>query len=189
MKLVIGLGNPGAQYEMTRHNVGFRVVDELARRASAALTVERFHGWFAAADLRGEKVALLKPTTFMNRSGQCVQAAGRFYKAALEDVMIVVDDHALPLGRLRIRKSGSAGGHNGLKDIERVLGTDGYARLRIGIDPPLGNMASYVLSKFTEDEEKVIRDAVARASDAVECWLAGGIDMAMNRFNLPADGG
>jgi PTH1 family peptidyl-tRNA hydrolase len=189
VKLVIGLGNPGAQYELTRHNVGFRVVDELARRASVELTVERFHGWFACAEIRGERLVLLKPTTFMNRSGQCVLAAGRFYKAELDDVMIIVDDHALSLGRLRIRKSGSAGGHNGMKDIERVLGTNVYARLRIGIDPPLGSMSSYVLARFSEDEEMVIRDSVVRAADAVECWLAEGIDASMNRYNPPADGG
>lgn len=188
MKVIVGLGNPGERYRHTRHNLGYMVVDELARRHGLDLTQEKFHAWFGLGDILGEKVALAKPTTFMNRSGQAVLAIGRFYKLELPDLLIVTDDLALPLGRLRLRPSGSAGGHNGLLDIAARLGTQDFARLRIGIDAAAGNAVQHVLSEFDEREQAQVAASVRRAADAVECWISSGIQAAMNAFNgLPQD--
>lgn len=186
MKLIVGLGNPGSRYAGTRHNVGFDVVDDLARRWSIGMGAEKFHAWFGLGEFHGERVGLMKPTTYMNRSGQAVVAAGQFYKLELSDFMVVVDDHALPLGRLRIRKSGSSGGHNGLEDIITRVGSDAWCRLRVGIDAPVGDMKNYVLSGYDDAEKPVIAAAVKRAADAVECWVVEGIDQAMNKFNVDA---
>lgn len=184
MKLIVGLGNPGPRYAGTRHNVGFDVADELARRWNISLAAEKFHAWFGLGEVRGVRVGLMKPTTYMNRSGQAVVAAGQFYKLELPDLMVVVDDHALPLGKLRIRKGGSAGGHNGLEDIITRAGSDEWCRLRIGIGEPVGDMKDYVTSGFGESEKPVIAAAIQRAADAVECWVKDGPEMAMNRFNV-----
>ncbi len=183
MKLIVGLGNPGPEYAGTRHNVGFDVADLLASRWGVGLAVEKFHAWFGGGSIRGERVVLLKPTTFMNRSGRAVSAAGRFYKLELNDLLIVVDDIALPLGRLRIRLGGSAGSHKGLQDIIDRIGSDAWCRLRIGIGEAVGDPSRYVLRRFEEDEEKVIQLARQRAADAAECWIADGVDTAMTRFN------
>lgn len=184
MKLIVGLGNPGPRYAGTRHNAGFDVVDVLGARWRISLTAEKFHAWFGVGDFGGERVALLKPTTYMNRSGQAVLAAGQFYKLELTDLLVVVDDHALPLGKLRIRKSGSSGGHNGLEDIVTRLGSDAWCRLRVGIGEPVGDMKDFVTSGYSESEKPVIAAAVQRAADAVECWVKDGPDQAMNRFNI-----
>jgi PTH1 family peptidyl-tRNA hydrolase len=184
VKLIVGLGNPGPQYVGTRHNVGFDVVDRLAHRWRIELSSEKFHGWFGLGMGENERVALLKPTTFMNRSGRSVLAAGRFYKLEAADLLVVTDDLALDVGRLRMRAKGSAGGHNGLSDILRVLGTDEWARLRIGIGAALGNPSSYVLSRFGPDEEPLMQAAYDRAVDAVACWLTDGPELAMTRFNV-----
>lgn len=183
MKLIVGLGNPGAKYAGTRHSVGFDVVDILASRWEIGLTVEKFHAWFGRSEFHGERVVLLKPTTFMNRSGQAVLAAGRFYKLELEDLLVVTDDLALPVGRLRMRAAGSSGGHNGLQSIVDRLGTDEWSRLRIGIGGAVGEPSRYVLSRFDNTEEEVMRRARARAADAVECWIEHGVDLTMTRFN------
>ena len=184
MKLIVGLGNPGPKYAGTRHNVGFDVVDELAGRWHIGMGAEKFHGWFGVGEFRKERVALLKPTTYMNRSGQAILAAGQFYKLELTELMVVVDDHALPLGRIRIRTSGSSGGHNGLEDIVTRLGSDAWCRLRIGIGEPVGDMKDYVLSGYEESEKPVIKEGIVRAADAAECWVVEGPDQAMNRFNV-----
>ncbi len=183
MKLIVGLGNPGPKYARTRHNIGFRVVDELARRHGMSLTQEKFHAWFDKGTISDQDVVLLKPTTFMNLSGQAVQAAGRFYRAELADLLVISDDHSLPLGRLRLRRGGGAGGHNGLQDIVNRLGDNSFARLRIGIDPPIGSSVSWVLSPFTDDEEAIVSASSSRAADAVECWISHDTEFAMNRFN------
>ncbi len=184
MKLVAGLGNPGAKYAKTRHNVGFRVVDELARRWEAASWREQFGGLAATGLCRGEKVLLLKPMTYMNRSGQSVGEAVRFHKIEAADLLVVVDDMALPLGRLRVRPQGSAGGHNGLSDVIWQIGTEAFARLRIGIEQVSGErMVDHVLSPFDPEEEATVGSAIGRAADAVECWVTEGIVEAMNRFN------
>lgn len=184
MKLVVGLGNPGPKYEGTRHNVGFRVVDELARRWQVAVDRRQFAGLVGQWRTGGQRVLLLKPTTFMNRSGQSVAQAMGFYKLAPADLLVVLDDMALPLGRLRIRRQGSAGGHNGLEDIIGRLGNDGFSRLRIGIEQVGGErMVGHVLSPFAPQEREEIEAAIVRAADAVQCWLEVGPEEAMNRYN------
>lgn len=183
MKLIVGLGNPGRQYAGTRHNVGFDVVDALAGRHGMGMQAEKFHAWFAQGDLAGERVGLMKPTTFMNRSGQAVADAARFYKIEPTDLMVVVDDLALPVGRLRIRVGGSAGGHNGLQDIIDRTGSDAWCRMRLGIGSPLGNQVDFVLGRFDPDERKIMDRLIARSADAVECWLKDGPELAMTRYN------
>ena len=183
VKLIVGLGNPGKQYEQTRHNVGFCVIDVLARRWQIDMATEKFHGWFGSGAIKGEKAVLLKPTTFMNRSGQAVLPAGRFYRAELGDLLVVLDDLALPLGRIRLRGNGSAGGQKGLADIINRLGSDAFSRLRIGIGQPIGDSSSYVLSRFGDDEAAEAKRSYERAADAVECWIAEGLDAAMTKFN------
>lgn len=183
MKLIVGLGNAGAEYVGTRHNVGFDVVDALASRWGVAFSVEKFHGWFGKGNIRGEPVVLLKPTTLMNRSGRAVLAVGRFYKLELEQLLIVSDDMALPLGRLRMRANGSAGGHKGLQDVVDRLGSDDWCRLRIGIGEPIGNPSTFVLTRFGREEETVVERARERGADAVECWVDNGPELTMTRFN------
>jgi peptidyl-tRNA hydrolase, PTH1 family len=183
VKLIVGLGNAGPKYVGTRHNVGFDVVDVLAARWSIDLSTEKFHGWFGLGKVGGVSAALFKPTTLMNRSGRAVVAAGRFYKLELSDLLVIVDDIALPPGRIRMRKEGSAGGHNGLQDIVDRLGSDQWCRLRVGIGEPVGVASVYVLSRFTEEEAVLMKRVVARAADAAECWATEGPDLAMTRYN------
>lgn len=192
MKLVVGLGNPGGRYERSRHNLGFRVLDALADRWRIDLSRQRFEGLTGDGLIAGQPTLLLKPLTFMNLSGRSVQAAVAFYKLPTDAMLVVVDDMDLPVGRLRLRASGSPGGHRGLEDISRRLGTGQYARLRIGIGRPRQEAVSHVLSGFAPEEEPLIATAIQRAADAVECWLQAGIAEAMNRFNradAQSDGG
>ena len=183
MKLIVGLGNPGAKYEGTRHNVGFEVVNVLAARWSIALAAEKFHGWFGKGQIAGEEVVLLKPTTLMNRSGRAVMAVGRFYKLELDDLLVISDDLALPVGRLRMRARGSAGSHKGLQDVMDRMGSDAWCRLRIGIGEPVGIPSVYVLSRFDEREQETMGLVWPRAADAVESWMAHGPDLTMTRYN------
>jgi len=186
VKLIVGLGNPGPQYTGTRHNVGFEVVDELGRRHGISLGREKFHAWYGLGHVVGEQVLLLKPTTYMNRSGRAVVAAGRFYKLELDDLLVIADDLALPTGRLRLRVQGSAGSHKGLQDIIERAGSEAWCRLRIGIGAAPGSGTSHVLGRFGAEEEELMQQAVARAADAVECWVEQGPERAMNRFNVGA---
>ncbi|MEZ5284376.1 MAG: aminoacyl-tRNA hydrolase [Vicinamibacterales bacterium] len=194
MKLVVGLGNPGAEYRETRHNVGFLVVDELGRRWGVEQWREAFEGLAAKTTRAGEAVLLVKPLTFMNLSGRCVAGLAGFYKVAPADVLVVTDDAALPLGRLRARRGGSAGGHNGLKSVAQSLGTEEYPRLRVGVGRGdvmgadgrvLGRpgMADHVLGRFRPDERDVMTAAILRAADASETFVAEGIERVMNAFN------
>jgi peptidyl-tRNA hydrolase, PTH1 family len=199
MKLIVGLGNPGREYVGTRHNVGFDAVDALARRLGWIASPGEFdrlaRSAFDGLSLDGtvslhatggtEKLLLLKPLTFMNLSGRAVQAAAAFYRLPPDEVMVVLDDLALPCGRLRIRSSGSAGGHNGLKDIERALGTMQYPRLRVGIDSPPGRMPAkdYVLQKFTAEQRPLVDGAIDRATAALVQWMETGVGPAMNKYN------
>jgi len=186
MKLVVGLGNPGEKYRGTRHNVGFDVVERLA-----AAHVPR--GWEMSPEEALEAkwrrdldpVLFVKPLTFMNLSGYAVQRLSHFYKVPLSDVLIVCDDVNLPLGRLRARARGSEGGHNGLKSVADVLGTTEYPRLRVGVGrgDARRDLADHVLARFDADEKSAIDDAVARAADAVEMWIADGLSKMMNTFN------
>lgn len=184
MKLVVGLGNPGSQYARTRHNVGFLAVEELARRWSYSKPRRQFSGLLADGSIRGERVLLLEPMTYMNRSGMSVRETMTFLKMDSADLLVVVDDMALPVGRLRLRARGSAGGHNGLINIIQHLGTDVFCRLRIGIGLVSGErMVGHVLGTFSAEEEPVIAQAIRTAADAVECWVGEGAEPAMTRFN------
>ena len=187
MKLIAGLGNPGTKYAATRHNVGFRIIDELASRWNIDTAPEKFHAWFGKGLIGQEPVVLLKPTTFMNRSGQAVAAAGRFYRLEFADLVVVLDDLALPPGQLRLRPAGGAGSHRGLQDIIDRAGTEEFARLRIGIGHALGDAAAYVLSRFGEDEQAIMQRVIARAADAIEYWITHGAEETMNRYNGPVD--
>jgi PTH1 family peptidyl-tRNA hydrolase len=182
MKAIVGLGNPGRQYAGTRHNVGFEVVDELARRWNVSL-----RPWKTVAEVAtvaGRGAVLAEPQTFMNASGEAVSRIAAFHKIDPADILIVVDEVQLPLGRLRLRRSGSAGGHNGLKSIVQHIGA-GFPRLRIGVGrgDPQWDLADHVLSRFAADEREAVADAVQRAADAVEVFVGEGIEAAMNRFN------
>lgn len=185
MKLVVGLGNPGRKYEGTRHNVGYDVVNHLARRHAQGSPRAAFHGEVLEANLNGERALLLCPHTYMNRSGSSVVAARDFYKLDDEDLLIVCDDFHLPLGQLRVRAQGSAGGQKGLADIIRCLGTDRVPRLRFGIGepPPRWDAADFVLSKFTAEESTDVQLSVERAADAVLTWARDGIQTCMNQVN------
>ena len=185
MKLIVGLGNPGKQYEQSRHNVGYRVVELLASRWSIGLTKQKHSSQFGSGFCGAEQVVLLKPQTYMNLSGESVAGAVVFYKLSVADVLVVVDDTALELGHLRLRGQGSAGGHNGLRDIISRLGRDDFARLRIGIGGAGTNGAvGHVLGSFGKKESAAIESAIESAATVVECWLAEGIELAMTRYNV-----
>ena len=184
--LVVGLGNPGDKYENTRHNAGFMVVDELAERLHVPVQRLKYKALTNTAYLGGKRVLLMKPVTYMNLSGEAVRQAAEFYKIPPERVLVISDDVSLPVGKLRIRKGGSAGGHNGLKSIIAQLGSDRFPRLKIGVGEkphPDYDMADWVLSKFAGADRQMIEEAMKRAADAVECLLRDGADQAMNKFN------
>ena len=184
--LIVGLGNPGEKYERTRHNVGFLVVDALAERLGVPVQKLKHRALTNTVRLAGQKALLMKPVTFMKLSGEAVGDAARFYKLPPERVLVISDDTALPLGKLRLRKGGSAGGHNGLKSIIQHLGTDQFPRLRLGVGEkprPDYDMADWVLGRLQGEDWKAMEAAVDRAADAVECVLSQGVDAAMNRFN------
>lgn len=184
VKAILGLGNPGAKYARTRHNVGFRVLDELARRHGGAFRRSLRTPWQACRVRMGaEEVLLVKPQTFMNRSGAVVPALKRKGVAPTE-LVVVTDDADLPLGRLRVRARGSAGGHKGLESLIACAGTDRFVRVRVGIGRPReADLVEHVLTAFGPEEEAVVEETVRRAADAVECVLREGVERAMNRFN------
>ena len=184
--LIVGLGNPGQKYANTRHNMGFLTVDLLAEQAGVKLNKVKFKSAYNILSFAGCKCLVMKPQTYMNLSGEAVGEAARFYKIPPERVLVISDDVSLPIGKLRIRKGGSAGGHNGLKSIIQHLGTDQFPRVKIGVGEkphPDYDMADWVLSKFTGEDLKTIQAAVKKAADAVACYLENGPDKAMNRFN------
>ncbi|MCL4127733.1 UNVERIFIED_CONTAM: hypothetical protein GTU68_015088, partial [Idotea baltica] len=185
MKIVVGLGNPGQKYRQTRHNVGFDVLANIAQRYAIGRPKAKFNAEVAETIIKNEKTVLISPLTFMNLSGQSVRAAFDFFKTPLTDLLIVCDDINLDVGRLRMKPSGSAGGQNGLKDIINRLGSDQFARLRIGVGkvPPNWDTANYVLGKFGPDDQATIDAAINNASDAVETWIQAGVQAAMNQFN------
>ncbi len=191
MKLVAGLGNPGPRHAGTRHNVGFMVVDEFARQRQVEMSHydRRFEALMGETQVGGESVRLVKPTTYMNLSGRSVAGVMRFYKLAPADVLVISDDLDLPLGVLRMRAGGSAGGQKGLADVLRQVGTEEVPRLRVGIGRSQSiDAVDFVLSRFGGDEREVLEQALARACDAVACWITEGVTAAMNRFNVRAPG-
>lgn len=188
MKLIVGLGNPGPEYARTRHNVGYEVVDSLARRfgdPSTGSARARFNGLTVDAEIAGQRVILLKPTTFMNRSGRAVAEAIGFFKMnATSDLIVIADDLDLPCGTIRIRGEGGAGGHNGLTDILSALGSPEWSRCRIGIDKPDAiPQADYVLGRFTADQKPLAEEGIEQACDAVQLWCREGLAATMNQFN------
>jgi len=184
VKMVVGLGNPGEEYVDTRHNAGFRVIDSLSCALKIDVRKKKFGAFLAKAEFADKKLILLKPLSFMNRSGQVVATAVGFYKLQLPDLLVVTDDMALSPGRIRIRAKGSAGGHNGLADVIEKLGTESIGRLRIGIGQS-GDIDAYdyVLDRPTEAEKPLLEEAIERAREAVLCWVEYGIEAAMNEFN------
>jgi PTH1 family peptidyl-tRNA hydrolase len=186
MKVVVGLGNPGTRYDGTRHNVGFAVVDSLAKSPNASRFQRRFQAQVAELVEGAQKIWLVKPDTFMNLSGGPVRQLVDFYQLLLEDLLIVCDDINLPLGKLRVRARGTHGGHNGLRDIQNHLGTTDYARLRIGVDAPRDDAIDHVLGRFRSTEQPVMADAIALAAQAVMVWVDQGIEACMNRYNAGA---
>jgi PTH1 family peptidyl-tRNA hydrolase len=185
MKLMVGLGNPGRKYEQTRHNIGFMVAAKVAARCGAGPSRGRFDGELAEGLVGGERLAVLWPQTFMNASGQSVRKTCDFYQLAPEDLLVISDDLNLPTGRVRLRPNGSAGGQKGLADIIRHLGTDQFARLRIGIDRPPEHWTTtdYVLGKFNQHELPTIELALDRAAEAAIAWATEGVTAAMTRYN------
>jgi PTH1 family peptidyl-tRNA hydrolase len=185
MKMIVGLGNPGAKYQDTRHNVGFEVAARLAKQFGSSTPRARFQGEIVEANIAGQKVLLLTPLTFMNASGASVLATRDFYKIELADMLVVCDDFNLPLAKLRLRAKGSAGGQKGLDDILRRLGTEEVPRLRIGIGAPQPgrDVAGYVLSRFANDEQPVIAEALDRAAEAAAGWVGQGLEQTMNKHN------
>ena len=182
-KIIIGLGNPGAEYRDTRHNIGFMAVDLIARKHHIQVKTRRNNAHIGEGVIADQKVVLAKPMTFMNLSGQAVGALMRRYRLTPQDILIIYDDVALPLGRIRIRPDGSAGGHNGIKSIIGSLGAQDFPRIRIGIGSPNRDMIDHVLSRFHKTEIDTVREAVDRASEAVEVIFTDGLEIAMNRFN------
>ena len=191
MKLVVGLGNPGARYAGTRHNVGFDAVDLLARRHGLEWAAAPKGAEALVASWRMGGAIFAKPLTFMNLSGAAIVPLLQFYKVELGDLLVIVDEVQLETGRIRVRPSGSAGGHNGLKSIIGSLGTDAFPRLRIGVGrgDARRDLADHVLAKFDPDERSIIEDAIARTADASEAFIADGIETAMNHFNVKKDDG
>ena len=184
--LVVFLGNPGPRYEGTRHNAGFMAADAMARARGLSINRARFKALTATCDIGGESVMLMKPQTFMNLSGEAAAQAVKFYKIAPDHVIVVSDEISLPIGKLRVRKKGSAGGHNGLKSIIACLGTDQFPRIRLGVGAPPHpdyDMADWVLSTFKNQDAEDMRAAAQRAAEAVECYILHGPDRTMNLYN------
>jgi PTH1 family peptidyl-tRNA hydrolase len=185
IRVIIGLGNPGKEYADTRHNVGFKTVDLLAQKLAVELNQKKFSSIFGQTEFEGKKLILLKPQDYMNLSGQAVSAIKGFYKIEDSDLMVVTDDMAIEPGVIRVRAQGSAGGHNGLKDIIQKLGSDQFPRLRIGIGKSdLPDSRDYVLGKIPTSHNQLLQDAMENACQALICWLKENIDSVMNRFNV-----
>ena len=184
--LVVGLGNPGSKYESTRHNMGFLAVDMLAEKEKFKFTKLRFKAWTATVDLGGEKVLVMKPQTYMNLSGEAVGEAARFYKIPPEHVLVISDDISLTTGKLRIRPSGSAGGHNGLKSIIQHLGSDKFPRIKVGVGSPQHaehDIVDWVIGKPMGEDQKVLLQTLEKAAEAIPAVIAQGPEKAMNKFN------
>ena len=190
MYIIAGLGNPTREYEKTRHNVGFDTIDVLADKLNTSVDEKKFKGLYGRGIIAGEKVILLKPQTFMNLSGESVRAAADFYKVDPEDILVIYDDISLEPGQLRLRGKGSAGGHNGIKNIIAHLGTQEFPRIKVGVgDKPKGmDLADYVLGHFSKEDQAKMDEAFKDAADAAEMILDKGMDAAMNHYNMKKKG-
>ena len=185
MKLIVGLGNPGKQYDQTRHNIGFEVIDTLSDQFSIPLNQSKFKGLYGIGLHNGEKVLLLKPLTYMNLSGESIRAVMDYYQIELEDLLVIYDDLDLPVGKIRLRQKGSPGGHNGIKSTVAHLGTQEFNRIRIGINRPTPGMSvpDYVLGRFRQEERPFTEEAVKRSADACAAWLKKPFLQVMNEYN------
>ncbi|WP_394239418.1 aminoacyl-tRNA hydrolase [Niallia oryzisoli] len=185
MKLIVGLGNPGKQYEHTRHNIGFEVIDALAERLNIALDQAKFKGVYGKTIIDGEKVFLLKPLTYMNLSGESISAMMDYFEIDTEDLLVIYDDMDLPAGKIRLRQKGSAGGHNGIKSTIAHVGTQEFNRIRVGINRPSNGMSitDYVLGRFSKEEQDLIKGAVQQSADACEEWIKKPFLQVMNTYN------
>ena len=184
--LIVGLGNPGKTYDDTRHNIGFRIVGALGSKYGITFkpSLVRAKGSMGDGMIGENKARLLLPLTYMNESGNSVQRCSRFYKIPVDRLIVVTDDAALPLGQIRMRAKGSPGGHNGLKSVQAYLGTEEYPRLRVGVgDPQRGELADYVLGRFTQEEQRILPEIVDRSIEAIELWMSSGMDTAMQEAN------
>lgn len=184
--ILVGLGNPGKQYESTRHNMGWLALDSLMEKENFKLSKLRFKAWTGILEKNGNKILVMKPQTYMNLSGESVGEAARFYKIPADHVLVISDDVSLPAGKLRIRGGGSAGGHNGLKNIIQHLGTDRFPRIKVGVGSPRPgehDMVDWVMGKPMGEDRTAVEDALDRAGDAAKTLITEGIDRAMNRFN------
>lgn len=183
MFLIVGLGNPGKEYDGTRHNIGFAAVDYIADKYNIELNRIKFKGVFGEGLINGKKVILLKPTTYMNLSGESIREVINFYKIQNEEIIVIYDDISLEVGRLRIREKGSHGGHNGIKSIISNLGSDIFPRIKIGVGAPKGNLVSHVLGKFSDDEIEILRETIKASAEAVEIMIKTDTKEAMNKLN------
>lgn len=184
MKLIVGLGNPGREYEGTRHNCGFMVIDKLAEKLNVSVDQNKFKGLYVKFKYHGEDVILLKPQTYMDLSGESVSTLMQFFKIEIEDLLVIYDDLDMPVGKLRLRKTGSAGGHNGIKNIIAHLNSQDFKRIRVGIDRhKYMKVVDYVLSRFTKEETDAINQGIENAVNAIIDYLDHGFDYIMNRYN------
>lgn len=183
MFLIVGLGNPGREYENTRHNIGFKVIDNIAKEYNIDINRQKFKGTYGEGFIDGEKVILLKPTTYMNLSGESIREVMDFYKITSEQLLVIYDDISLDVGRLRIREKGSAGGHNGIKSIIAHLGTDIFSRIKVGVGQPNVDLVNYVLGKFTQEEMEVLKQSIDASTKATREIIKNDVKIAMNQFN------
>lgn len=183
MFLIVGLGNPGEKYDNTRHNIGFEAIDYIAKKYNIDINRKKFKGEYGEGFIGSEKVILMKPTTYMNLSGECVREVIDFYKLTNEDILVIYDDISLDVGRLRIREKGSAGGHNGIKSIIAHLGSDEFSRIKIGVGQPKGDLVNHVLGKFSKEENEILEESLEATKLSVEIILKEDTSSAMNKYN------
>ena len=183
MFLIIGLGNPGREYDGTRHNIGFEAIDYLSKKYNIDINKSKFKGVFGEGFIGGQKVILLKPTTYMNLSGESVREVINFYKIDNNNIIVIYDDISLEIGKLRIREKGSAGGHNGIKSIIANMGTDVFPRIKIGVGQPKGDLVSHVLGRFNKEEAEDLKEVIDASNKAVEIIIKYGAKQAMNELN------
>ena len=186
MKLIVGLGNPGPEYDRTRHNMGFKVIDKLSAKYSIEVNHSKFKGMYGTGLINGEKIILFKPYTYMNLSGEAVEQIAAFYKVDLEDLIVIYDDIDIAPGLIRIRKAGSAGSHNGMKSVTQMMGSTAFPRVRVGTGKPdnTDHLIEYVIGAIDEDEKPLLEEGIQKAADAVSMIIEENIDLAMNRFNI-----